>query len=128
MLVQSQNGRSQARALLLQTPEGSIEMSDMNLDPKLESLRAKTMEFVNHERESVTDFSNRFLTEVEAAMIQSIESASTRLESMLTKVGNVVTKEPLVALAALAISGIAVFSLISKKTKTPAKAPEPLKH
>ena len=103
-------------------------MSDMNLDPKLESLRAKTMEFVNHERESVTDFSNRFLTEVEAAMIQSIESASTRLESMLTKVGNVVTKEPLVALAALAISGIAVFSLISKKTKTPAKAPEPLKH
>ncbi len=108
-------------------------MSEINIDPKIESLKNRTLDFVTHERENVTDFSGKLLGEVEGIMIESVEAASAKLDSMLNRVAKVVKKEPFVVIAAIAISGLALVNALNRKPgeKAPTASPpsdESLRH
>jgi hypothetical protein len=90
-------------------------MSDQDVNQKIESLRLKAREFMKHEKESVTEYGGGMLREVEGIVIESVESASSKIDSILSRISESVRKEPFVALAAFAITGFAVANLISKR-------------
>jgi hypothetical protein len=90
-------------------------MSDLNLDPKLESIKTNATEFVREERKTVGEFSQRILKDVEVLIHDSVNSATSRLTSMFNRVETVIKTEPLVAFTALAITGLAVANLIAKR-------------
>jgi hypothetical protein len=90
-------------------------MSDLNLDPKLESIKTNASEFVKEERKTLTDFGGRVLKDVEVLIHDSVNSATSRLTSMFNRVETVIKTEPLVAFTALAITGLAVANLIAKR-------------
>jgi hypothetical protein len=91
---------------------------DQNVNEKIESLRNRTREFMQHERTTLSEYGGSVLKEVEALVIESVESASSKIDSILGRVSESVRKEPFVALAAFAITGLAVFNLMSKKRKS----------
>ncbi len=90
-------------------------MSDMKLDPKIESIKTNAAEFVQEERRTLTEFGERILKDVESLLEESVNSASSRLSSMFNRVESVIRTEPLVAITALAITGLAVANLIAKR-------------
>jgi len=93
-------------------------MSELNLDPKLESIKTNAAEFVREERKTLGDFSTRILKDVEVLIHDSVNSATSRLTSMFNRVESVIKTEPLVAFTALAITGLAVANLITKRAKS----------
>ena len=97
-------------------------MSDQNVNEKIESLRLKAREFMKHEKESVTEYGGSMLREVEGLVIESVESASTKIDSILSRIAESVRKEPFVALTAFAITGFAVVNLISKRSRSRSEA------
>ncbi len=97
-------------------------MSDLNLDPKLESIKTNASEFVKEERKALSEFSGRILRDVEVLLHDSVSSATTRLNSMLNRVESVIRTEPLVALTAIAITGLAVANIIAKRAGSKASA------
>ena len=90
-------------------------MNEMKIDPKLEAIRTSATEFVSHEKKTITDYGERILKDVEVLINDSVSSASHRLNSVIRRVEEVVKTEPLVAFAALAITGIAVANVISRR-------------
>ncbi|NDG85079.1 MAG: hypothetical protein EBX52_08590 [Proteobacteria bacterium] len=90
-------------------------MSELNLDPKLESIKTNASEFVREERKTLGEFSTRILKDVEVLIHDSVNSATSRLTSMFNRVESVIKTEPLVAFTALAITGLAVANLITKR-------------
>ena len=111
-------------------------MSDFKYEPKseasleakpsakLESIRTTTNEFVSQEKQTITDFSQRVLKDVESLLSDSVNTASTRLTSMFKKVENVVRTEPLVAFTALAITGLAIVNIMRQRNERKAAAPK----
>jgi hypothetical protein len=97
---------------------------DQNVNEKIESLRSRTREFMQHERTTLNEYGGTMLKEVESLVIEAVESASSKIDSILGRVSESVRKEPFVALAAFAITGLAVFNLISKRNKSPASSAE----
>ena len=87
------------------------------VNEKLDSLRNRTREFMKHERESLSEYGGSKLREVESLVIESVETASAKIDSILGRVAESVRKEPFIALAAFAITGLAVIQLVSKKRK-----------
>ena len=111
-------------------------MSDFKYEPKseasleskpsakLESIRTTTNEFVSQEKQTITDFRQRVLKDVESLLSDSVNTASTRLTSMFKKVENVVRTEPLVAFTALAITGLAIVNIMRQRNERKAAAPK----
>jgi ElaB/YqjD/DUF883 family membrane-anchored ribosome-binding protein len=93
-------------------------MSDQDVNEKIESLRLKAREFMKHEKESVTEYGGSMLREVEGLVIESVESASAKIDSILSRISESVRKEPFVALAAFAITGFAVVNLLGKRRRS----------
>jgi hypothetical protein len=93
---------------------------DQNVNEKIESLRTRTREFMQHERASLSEYGGGMLKEVETLVVEAVESASAKIDSILGRVSESVRKEPFVAMAAFAITGLAVYNLISKRRKSPA--------
>jgi hypothetical protein len=92
-------------------------MSDLKMDPKLESIKTSAVEFVSHERQSFSEFGEKILNDVEGLVGASVNSASTRLNSMFRKIEAVIKTEPLVAITALAITGLAVANIMMKRSQ-----------
>jgi|GEM_PF-5140941 len=95
----------------------SETVSSFHVDPKLETLKSEANEFISRERESLTQFGGKILHDVEVLLSDSIETATTRLNSMFKKVETVIRTEPLVALTAVAITGVALVNLIRKQAE-----------
>jgi hypothetical protein len=91
-------------------------MSDLKMDPKLESIKTSAVEFVSHERQSFSEFGEKILNDVEGLVGASVNSASARLNSMFRKIEAVIKTEPLVAITALAITGLAVANIMVKRS------------
>lgn len=92
-------------------------MSDLKMDPKLESIKTSAVEFVSHEQQSFSEFGEKILNDVEGLVGASVNSASTRLNSMFRKIEAVIKTEPLVAITALAITGLAVANIVMKRSR-----------
>jgi hypothetical protein len=90
---------------------------DQNVNEKIESLRSKTREFMQHEKTTLNQYGGTMLKEVEGLVIDAVESASTKIDSILVRVSDSIRKEPFVAMAAFAITGLAVFNLVNKRRK-----------
>jgi hypothetical protein len=94
-------------------------MSDINpefkTEPKIESLKATATEFISKERESISQLGGKVLHDVESLLNDSVQSATSRLNSLFKRVETVIRTEPLVALTALAITGIALVNLMRKR-------------
>ena len=90
--------------------------TEFKVDPKLESIKTNATEFITHERQSITDFGEKVLRDVEVLINDSVQSASSRLNSMFKKVETVIKTEPLVAFTALAITGLALVNLMRKRS------------
>ena len=104
---------------------------DPQVNEKIDALRNRTRDFVKHERESLSQYGGSMLREVEALVIEAVENASSKVDSLLVRVSESVRKEPFVALAAFAITGIAVFNLLNKRRSSspPVESPAPeIKH
>jgi hypothetical protein len=91
-------------------------MSDLKMDPKLESIKTSAVEFVSHEKQSFSEFGEKILNDVEGLVGASVNSASARLNSMFRKIEAVIKTEPLVAITALAITGLAVANIMMKRS------------
>jgi hypothetical protein len=90
---------------------------DQNVNEKIESLRSRTREFMQHEKTTLGEYGGTMLKEVESLVIDAVESASSKIDSLLGRVSESVKKEPFVAMAAFAITGLAVYNLVSKRRK-----------
>ena len=97
---------------------------DQNVNEKIESLRSRTREFMQHEKSTLNEYGGTMLKEVESLVIEAVESASSKIDSILGRVSESVRKEPFVALAAFAITGLAVFNLMRKRRKLHAASSE----
>lgn len=92
-------------------------MSDLKMDPKLESIKTSAMEFVGQERQKFSEYGERVLHDVDGLVSSSIQEASARLNSMFRKIEAVIKTEPLVAFTALAITGLAVTNLMIRRSR-----------
>ncbi len=94
-------------------------MSDVNPEfkpePKIEALKATATEFISKEKESISQLGGKVLHDVEGLLNDSVQSATVRLNSLFKRVETVIRTEPLVALTALAITGIAIMNLMRKR-------------
>jgi hypothetical protein len=90
---------------------------DQNVNEKIESLRSRTREFMQHEKTTLNQYGGTMLKEVEGLVIEAVESASSKIDSILVRVSDSIRKEPFVAMAAFAITGLAVFNLVNNRRK-----------
>ena len=94
-------------------------MSDINSEykpePKIESLKATATEFISKEKETISNLGGKVLHDVESLLNDSVQGATSRLNSLFKRVETVIRTEPLVALTALAITGIALVNLMRKR-------------
>ena len=98
-------------------------MSDINSEykpePKIESLKATATEFISKEKETISNLGGKVLHDVESLLNDSVQGATSRLNSLFKRVETVIRTEPLVALTALAITGIAIVNLMRKRQPSP---------
>jgi hypothetical protein len=98
-------------------------MSDINSEykpePKIESLKATATEFISKEKETISQLGGKVLHDVESLLNDSVQGATSRLNSLFKRVETVIRTEPLVALTALAITGIAIVNLMRKRQTSP---------
>jgi hypothetical protein len=94
-------------------------MSDINpefkSEPKIEALKATATEFISKEKETISQLGGKVLHDVESLLNDSVQGATSRLNSLFKRVETVIRTEPLVALTALAITGIAIVNLMRKR-------------